>query len=275
MSVKGIHWAQEMRGVCPYKKALLYALGERHNKDTGICCPDQVMLANDAGMTDRTVRKYLKQLEDDGLITRKVSSNGRGLVTHYILHLDKRLPQSAGTNRKGVPDTKRKAVPVGPNGKGVPVAQADQPERERQPTGSCVPVHKDTNNHEVSSNEDVRGAFDKLWSIWPAKGRERSKAKVKVLDQFRLSAKKPGGMAVVDAARAWLRGKDPQYVPALDRWLRDGKFEHHLPKPVTAHDLQDRADTWAELNIWRAEWGPDPSQHGYTGPQPKDQGALL
>ena len=265
MSIKGIHWAQEVRGVCPYRKALLFALGERHNKDTGICCPDQVMLADDAGMTDRTVRKYIAMLIRDGFISRKVTSPGRGLVTHYILHFDRKRPQDTATNRNDIPVTNRKDVPVSKR-KEIPVAKGDQPERQVGPTGTCVPVHKNTNKPEdISSNELVRSGFDELWAIWPAKGRERSKAKALVLEVFRKAASKHPSEAIVASARAWLRGKDPQYTPALDRWLRDGKHTHNLPSQnslkgaqAPALSAEDKLYAWETFGRWDAEWGPKP-----------------
>lgn len=267
MSVKGIHWAQEMRGVCPYKKALLYALGERHNKDTGLCCPDQVMLAQDAGMGERTVRKYMALLEADGLIERRIVSTPAGRETRYILKFDRRTPQNVGGVRQVVPQPKRQVVPD-------PVRQ-DMPDvgsgtLAPDGSGNCVPVQKDTKEHEQAKTPavDLKPAFEALWAAWPAKGRERSKAKAKVFDQFKLAAAAPGGDAIVASAKAWLRGKDPAFTPALDRWLRDGKYEHHLPAAAAQDPAADGLTREQKLYAletfgrWDPSWGPRPAPAG-------------
>lgn len=268
MSVKGIHWAQEMRGVCPYRKALLFALGERHHKDQNIVVADQVMLADDAGMTDRTVRKYLNLLVQDGLISRRtVGIPGGGRRTHYILAFDRRKPQENGPDRKAVPVSKPEGN-SGPVRKEVPVSKADQtgscvPDR----SGTCVPFPKDTIEHEEQKTPviDFKPDFEALWALWPAKGRERSKAKAKVFDQFKLAAAAAGGPPIVASAKAWLRGKDPTFTPALDRWLRDGKYEHNLPTaaagPAPA-DLTREQKLYAleTFGRWDSSWGPRPQQ---------------
>lgn len=274
MSVKGIHWAQEMRGVCPYRKALLFALGERHHKDQNIVIADQVMLADDAGMTDRTVRKYLRLLEQDGLVfPRVVGVPGGGRISHYMLAFDRKRPLNPVADRKDVPDRKPENCSASKR-KEIPDQKPDQtgtslPDR----SGTCVPLPKDTIEHEEKKTPaiDLKPAFEALWAVWPTKGRERSKAKAKVFDQFKLAAAVPGGDAIVASAKAWLRGKDPAFTPALDRWLRDGKYEHHLPA-ATAQDPAAAALT-REQKLYALEtfgrWDPD------WGPRPAPTGALL
>lgn len=273
MSVQGIHWAQDMRGVCPYKKALLYALGERHHKDQNIVVADQVMLAADAGMTDRTVRKYLRELEADGLVSRRVVGRaGGGRVTHYILALNRRAPQAAGPKRKDVPDPDAERV-SGPIRKDVPHRSAP---RNGTPVpdqcGTLLPFPKDTKIHEEDKKDGLTASFDSLWASWPAKGRERSKAKAKVLEQFRISARNTAAADIVASAAAWLRGKDPQFTPALDRWLRDGKYEHNLPSNTAAAAARTEGDwpanlrAWLDTGAWRPAWGPTPDKRGYRGP---------
>lgn len=282
MSVKGIHWAQEMRGVCPYRKALLFALGERHHKDQNIVVADQVMLADDAGMTDRTVRKYLTLLESDGLISRRVVGiPGGGRRTHYILAFDRRKPQQNGPDRKDVPVSKpeRNSAPVR---KEIPLYEIDQtgtslPDR----SGTCVPFPKDTIEHAVSpsSEGDIRKPskqkreaspeFDRLWAVWPAKGRKRSLAKAKVQAVFtRLIAECPAD-SIIAAAKAFVRETDHQFAPALDRWLKDGKFEHYLPSqaPVAVEtDWPAVLADWLANKGWPEALGPKPHEPGYRGP---------
>lgn len=164
MSIEGIHWAQKMRNVCPYRKALLFALGERHNKDTQRCCPDQEMLALDAGMSQRTVRKYIAMLEADGLLQRHMKATKAGRVTHYTLNLSVTEPQSVVRVRQDVP-----LASEGGSGAHVPDG-----------SGACVPVHKNTNLHESSVPKGTaqNELFPKPKKSQPPKSPETAKAEL-------------------------------------------------------------------------------------------------
>ena len=265
MSVKGIHWAQSVHGVGPFKKCLLLNLGERHHIDTGICTVDQMMLARDSDMTDRTARKYLKELEEqDKLITRKLMRSGKGWQTHYVLHFDRTEPQPVEGSRKDVPAQKPALSRNAASGSNEVSAGTQLPDptgtQLPDPTGTCVPAHKEHEGYTKDSRStsdlksDTSGsrktktppplvddtpileAFEKLWAIWPAKGRERSQSKADCLHQLRRCAKLQPVASLVIAARAFAAKTEAQYVPGLDRWLKQGRYEHFLPK-----DLAERA----------------------------------
>jgi len=100
LSTKGNHWALNVRGVGPAKKAILFALGERHNRDTDLCFPDQTRLAEDAEMGVRTLQGHLNELERMGLIERQVKSpSGRGRLTFYTLRFDRLRPVEGWENQ--------------------------------------------------------------------------------------------------------------------------------------------------------------------------------
>lgn len=302
MSVEGIHWAQKVFGdtMCPFRKALLFALGERHNCDTGLCMPDQEMLARDAGMSARTVRKYAKILEEEGFIERRVTSRGSGLTTHYILNFSVLEAQPVATNRNGGADRVRHSLPFGPTGTPVPVPTGTP---VPPPNGSCVPVDnkdsriytkKNTNllsgkkpdkrasskSKNAKDDTELLKAFDEVWHLWPAKGRERSRSKATVLDQLRRSAASKPIPDLVAAVRAFVAKEDPAYVPGLDRWLRQGRFEHFLPKDLVAQSRQAPAPApatdgidWSAMvaryvrnGVWPRHLGDRPDELGYRGP---------
>lgn len=115
--------------------------------------------------------------------------------------------------------------------------------------------------------------FEALWAMWPAKGRVRSKAKAKVLEQFKRTCDKHEPEAILNATKLWLRTITPDYAPALDRFLRDGRFEHHLPSGnVVSIASRDGPDwpailsDWLETGAWKPALGPTPDQPGYRGP---------
>jgi hypothetical protein len=79
----------------------------------------------------------------------------------------------------------------------------------------------------------------------PAKSRERSsRAKVKA----QLAKIDVDPSRLIDAVRSWASSPDAkkdggQFAPALDRWFRDGKYEHYLPAASGAGDKGDCEDT--------------------------------
>ncbi len=166
MSVAGIHWAQDMRGVCPYRKALLYALGERHHKDANIVDCDQVMLAQDAGMTDRTVRKYLKMLVDDGLIT--VVTDGRR--NRYRLHLSRKKPLSKPKAETQDVVALRKDIPESKSAEAAPI-----PENQVCDTGKLGTPHSilrhGAHDSSVSKETDVFELFPNLGVVGPGQSK--------------------------------------------------------------------------------------------------------
>lgn len=313
MSVKGIHWAQSVHGVGPFKKCLLLNLGERHHIDSGICTVDQMMLARDSDMSERTARKYLKELEEiDQLITRKMVRSGKGWQTHYVLHFERSGPQDIVGSRKDAPPQKpdlrrhhaagSKAVSAGtgapdPSGTGAP-----------DPSGACAPVHiehegytldsrlksdseeSDTSKPSRKSKARDGGddtatleAFATLWTIWPTKGRERSRSKSCCLDQLRRASKQQPIAAIIAAARLFVGKTEPTYVPGLDRWLKQGRYEHFLPKDLAERAASPTSDgasaspapevDWSAMvaryirsGIWPRHLGDRPDEFGYCGP---------
>jgi len=104
-----------------------------------------------------------------------------------------------------------------------------------------------------SKGKEVRPALPEslgqLWSLCPAKGRERS-AKKKVATAWRNLKPQPEIEAVIEALKQWIESdewtrEDGRFVPALDRWLRDRKFEIQ-PEPQSDHRTEKQAAEFAE-----------------------------
>jgi hypothetical protein len=101
--------------------------------------------------------------------------------------------------------------------------------------------------------KEVRPALSEplgaLWSLCPAKGRERS-SKKKVATAWKNLKPQPTVEAVTESLRLWIDSdewsrEDGRFVPALDRWLRDRKFDT-VPSPKTDHRSQKAASEFAE-----------------------------
>ena len=73
----------------------------------------------------------------------------------------------------------------------------------------------------------LAGYFEQAWEMWPLPGKRRS-AKAKARERFNMIARKIGPQKLLDAVNAYVLTPDAEkdggaYVPALDRWLSQGR----------------------------------------------------
>jgi pyocin large subunit-like protein len=86
VSVDAMTWAKKQKTGSPAKKCLLMTLADYADEDGG-CWPSQATLARVTEQSIDSVQRQLKQLEDDGLISRRGRGfrKGRRAVTVYAL----------------------------------------------------------------------------------------------------------------------------------------------------------------------------------------------
>ena len=77
---------------------LAYAMLLKYAWDAGACFPGQVKLGEDMGAGERSVRTYLKELEDAGLL--EVEQRGLGKTNMYRLHLTVNKARKKGVSGK-------------------------------------------------------------------------------------------------------------------------------------------------------------------------------
>lgn len=119
---------------------------------------------------------------------------------------------------------------------------------------------------------DLRNAFEAVWADWPSVGKKRSKSKAKVFEAYRIAATKTETPEALNAAiRRWIgdpQNSADQFAPALERYLRDGKWEHYLSQAETLvqrtpeEDLERRLRLWRQNpgSTWPERWGPEPEE---------------
>lgn len=80
VSIRAFGWAWEVKGLSPSQRCVLLFLAERHNKNTGLICPSQALIAEYVEIDVRNVREALRALKKMGHIERRhrPSESGRG-----------------------------------------------------------------------------------------------------------------------------------------------------------------------------------------------------
>lgn len=90
MSNAASAWALEIQTGSPTRKLVLLALADRHNRDTGICCPSVARLAQDTELSENGVRKALRELAERGLVVKEARQRGNGSSrsNSYVLKME-------------------------------------------------------------------------------------------------------------------------------------------------------------------------------------------
>lgn len=100
MSWAAVAWAVRQR-LPSTQKLVLIMLAERHNSDSGRCDPSHERLADDCGLTRRSVMDQIKKLEDAGYIRPMSRAKGNlKLSNHYVLNFGFGVPEKV----KPLPD---------------------------------------------------------------------------------------------------------------------------------------------------------------------------
>ena len=108
MSFEAMSWAVKQQ-LPALQKIVLLMLADRTNKDTGRCDPSIARLADDCGMSERSTRNAIRELEKLGLIeTIHRSNEGVNLPNHYLLKIQNLvgvghdMPQGTAGDAPGV-----------------------------------------------------------------------------------------------------------------------------------------------------------------------------
>lgn len=312
MSVQAITWGYAQTDVFAVNKFVLITLCNRADEDWS-CYPSIESIATDTGLGKSTVRRALDWLEEGGYLERVRQRNPDGSLGRYRYYLSRdreastqpaphsstgqKVQQIHGAPAPGSRDKhqQKQHAPRTSTGKksanyqhapdpstGEPSARSGanpsaRSEHSTKPSVLSNRQKKETENPHVATSE-LHSAFLAIWNMWPGEGRIRSKRKDLCLDAMvrALGDRQPAMM--VEAVRRFVRTlENRKFTPALDRWIRDGKFEHFFPNAeihelpfsnsATDDDWRAAVRRWADDGYWPStRLGPAPNQVGYRGP---------
>jgi hypothetical protein len=93
MSLEAVAWALRQPVQDAKAKLMLISLADHHNASTGLCCPSRALLAEAAVCDERTVKRKLADLVEQGWITveARFCCNGRQTSNSYRLRMAENL----------------------------------------------------------------------------------------------------------------------------------------------------------------------------------------
>lgn len=248
MSIQAVAAAIEVPGLPPATKLVLMLLANRHNGDTGLCYPKQETLAAEAGMSVRSLRTHIIELEKAGLICRAVFrlGNGQSDQTHYTFPF---------LDRQKLPPQKVER-------KNPTLRPANSGELDRQLVAAPIEDKPEENRKEP---EDVLTlAFDTIWKAWSSTGRQRSKSKALCKQALKRASSDHDIRDITRAALRYAKSTEGEFHKGLDRWLAGGYFENFLPSKAPSAPAQQTL-TGIELAFERfaqtGEWMGDRFGH--------------
>lgn len=207
----------------------------------GVIYPSQATIAEESGVSERTVRTMLNELEALGVVTRE---------------------------RRHVRGTKRAtdAYSLHPNGLAAkPAGSSDLPETEDASTGNerhLTPLIE-VENTEVDRTPTPCGAgeleslFEEAWKAWPKKT-ERKKSFEK-FKRIALRHKTREARALVEViikfGTAYAATTETRFVPALVVWLNGERWTDPLPTLPRSRAEQRTANNLAVVEAFRDQKG--------------------
>jgi hypothetical protein len=203
----------------PTDKLVLIGIAN-HDGDGG-AWPSIITLARYANVQPRRVRAVVAHLEELGYVTREVNAGGlRDTPADrrpnlYRLHLD--------TGGSVEP-------PAGGPGEPPAGGSVEPPNRPREPSKSKNPPTPPLFDAPGDPPVALRAEFDELWKLYP---RMRRHGIDKTFDVFKRQRVTVEFLAILRGLQRWREEweqRGDQYAPAMDRWLRERRWES-APEP--------------------------------------------
>jgi hypothetical protein len=231
LSVQAITKALEVRGVSSSEKLLLLVLANYADENFR-CWPSQSRLADETGLTDRTIRACLASLEARGLLSRQPRSRRDGSQGTDIITLD------LADHRKSIPP---ETISTGNRRTDHRKSTTGSPE-----TVSALTTFEPSLNHQEPSNAPAPArrkpypeGFEAVWKAYPhTPGRSSKPEAVKLWSKLPPDEQTslPGAIRQFsEKVETVCGGKG---APDMAVWLRQGKhlswIEAEQAKPAVS-----------------------------------------
>lgn len=205
---------------------LLYVLITALQVERGYCYASNKYLAEGIGLdADRSIRRVIQELADNGYITVQIVRNERNTVVERRIFPTVKIPGLADENVRTSPDENVRTPPdenVRKNIIDINILPPKAPQGGRK--------RRDLKNQPDHKPE----RFVKLWEYYPRVGRKSKQAAIRAWDKLKpsdeLIDKMARALRAQKQSRAWQEGIG---IPYLSTWLNNARWE----------DEPDGADT--------------------------------
>ena len=237
MSVQAITAAMALRSTSPSEKLLLLVLANYADENMR-CWPSQRRLADDTGLTDRTIRKLLSDMEQRGIIARTERQRDDGSRASDVIVL-----RFEGAQISGGAEMVSGLTTFEPS-----------PEPSKEPNGEPE-------------------GFAEWWESYP-----RKQARGAARKAYRAALKKTDASTLLSSVRAYPFSAEGRFIPHPATWLNDERWldlavtARAGPEPPS-DPWPARLRGWKVNGYWNSEWGPKPGKPGYRGPGEVEQAA--
>lgn len=209
------------------QKLVAVKLADYANDDGGDIFPGVERLAEECGMSERSIQRYLREFVDSGLLVIVAhAQGGRGRSTEYAYDLERvtelcrplKVKRVTATTQRVTTETKRVTATTL---KGDRACHPNSQEPSKEPSGTIN-----------------RREFEEFYDAYPRKKKPGDAEKA-----YRAARKKASHdeiMFGLSRFKSTLAGKDLQFVPYPASWLRADAWLDE-PDPPTAHQHQRSA----------------------------------
>lgn len=228
MSIAASQWAKKVRTGAPGRKAVLLVLAD-YADELGSCFPGQKRIADETEMGERTVRRHLAELEQEGWIRREERRvDGYRTSDRIVLKLG-REP--------------RPANPTGSDDDPVLPANIDSPTGQNRPISPANPAGQGTVRGTARGTVSSRAAS--LEFDLPPAGRTYASARGHDVTFSAFWAVYPRKVAKAAARKAWDRAirRAPDHV--IIRGAQAYAADPNRELEFTAHPA-----TWLNADRW-------------------------
>lgn len=196
MSFQAMAWAVTQPEITPTSKLILIILANYADEQCS-CFPSREHIAMLANCDERTVRRSIKQLQDQGLIfiSERFTEEGRQTSNRYILRVAE-MQRARGTK-------------LSPSGEAI-----------------CPPIQ----SKEPIKRNKYTDEFEIFWSYYPRKSGSKRRAS-ELYNQIVNKNQEIDAQSLLQVVRVFAEANeksDQKFIPHASTWLHQRRFETNV-----------------------------------------------
>jgi hypothetical protein len=252
MSIEAMNWARKILTGCPGRKAVLMSLADRADEQWS-CFPSLALIAAETELCERSVRRHLRELEDQGVV---YTENRPGRRSRYTI--------GAGIT----PDMKSSQTPDTESGHPGHRVRPDNVSARTKTTGTpdkndIPPAPPIRINPHLEPSVPVGSGEEAIWKASTKAMRQRS-SRAELGKALKVAVRDTPAEKMLAALKRYV-AEDPDVLadrgqPAIHRWVQARRYEPWLEDDPTDAPGAGKPDDWWEkafqCGSWSQNWPP-------------------